>query len=226
MAKAKAKGSPNRSRKVAKPASKRVYYHTVEWGDKSYRLAKIGKGKDVPVKNKIAIAELVCLMYETDQYTLQECLQKCGVTDRTTWYHWRNQIPQIQQRYVTAQKIKSDAYTHNLRDRALTALEKAVTGHTVTTTTRKAEVTNVYNPDGKFLRAEPVITEVITKETHIRANFRAVELVLFNHDKENFQRSPSLPVDPEQAAPSNIKIVIEGGSVEPVTSEDAIITDI
>jgi hypothetical protein len=147
------------------------------------------KGKNLTESEKIDIATAVCELYETDQYSLTECLNQNGVKSRTTWYSWVREIEQIEQLYKEAQKRKDAIYRHTAKQRARTALERALEGYEKELTQREG----VLNPNGTI-----TTTKIKTRTIYIQPKLQAALYVLNNFDKENFERNPKGETDRKQ----------------------------
>jgi hypothetical protein len=162
----------------------RITYHTVEWEGEKHRLAKISKGRNVSKENKIKISKLVCLMYETDLHSLEDCTNKVGVSIRT-FYKWREDVAEIAELYLGADKKKENIYRHKLRDRARTMAERLMDGYTVELTDREAEP--MTDKHGNITMRQ---TKVKKREQFIRPSVKLVETVLYNTDARVFEKNP------------------------------------
>lgn len=218
-----AKGSPKSAKTTTKKTTRktRTRYRNVEFDDETYRIAVIGKGKDVPEAEKIAIAGLVCLMYATDLYSLDECLAACGITSDSTWYKWLDEIGEIEPLYLEAQRQKDRRYRHKMKQRARTMAERLLEGYSFELTEREAEPTQ--DSEGNTTL---ITTKVKRKEVIVRPSVRLIETFLFNLDGRNFTRNPEPYKAGNEQLPTKIDINIKGGSVPPVTSEEDINQDV
>lgn len=167
----------------------RVKYHNVEYDGETYRLAKPTKGRDIPNDEKIKIASLVCLMYETDDYSLDECCKTVAISVRT-FFNWRRDISEISTLYLDADNEKEQIYRHKLRNRARTNAERLMDGYTVELIEREAEPST--DSEGNVIMRT---TKVKRKEVFIRPSVKLTETVLYNMDKDNFEKNPSNKIE-------------------------------
>lgn len=139
------------------------------------------RGRDITEAEKIALAEKVCELYKTDQYTLIECLNNSGINSVGTWYKWRIEIEQIENLYEEAKEERNRTYTHRIKERAQTALEAALTGFTKMVEERTEEE----DEKGKLIKRT-----IRQKAIFIPPKMAAISFVLTNLDKQNFERMP------------------------------------
>jgi len=172
---AKAKGSQD----------KKPRYREVNYDGNKYRIAVVEKGKDISIEEKIKIAELVCEMYKTDEYTLADCLGHCGIKGKATWYSWMVEIEPIKLLYQQSQRAKDLQYRHELKNRARTMAEKLVEGYTMEVKEREAQ-------PGFDDKGKPILktTKVKTKTVFVKPSAAVVLKVLYNMDAVNFQEHP------------------------------------
>lgn len=166
----------------------RTQYHKVEYNGETYRLAKPTKGRDISVENKIKIATVICLMYETDDHSLDECCKAVNISVRT-FFKWRTEISEISALYLDSDKEKEQIYRHRLRQRARTNAERLMDGYTVQVTEREAEPTT--DAEGNVTMRT---TKVKQKEVFIRPSVKLTETVLYNTDARMFEKNPK-PVE-------------------------------
>lgn len=184
---------------------------------KRRRKKKPAKGVDLSKEEKIRIAQEVCELYATDQYTLEECLAQAGIRSDSTWYKWRSEIEEIEKLYEDAKIQKAENYRINLVGRARTTLERYLDGFTVELNEQEGHIDEKGN-----LR----IDKVKQKKVYVKPSMRAVEFVLTNMDGKNFTRFPEPTKAVNEQLPGKITIEIEGKRIEPITSEDDINEDI
>ncbi|MGB0925494.1 MAG: hypothetical protein ACPGTS_02190 [Minisyncoccia bacterium] len=181
-------------KKVSKPRKKPVpRTRTIEFDDQKYKIATIGPGRNISEADKIGIAGLVCIMYATDQYSLDECLNNCGIKSDGTWWNWLDQIKEIEPLYIEAQRQKDRRYRHKLVHRARTMAERLVDGYTVNVEEREAEAVRVKNDKGEET-IQMQTTKVKRKEVVIRPSVKMIENVLFNMDAKMYEKNPK-PVE-------------------------------
>ena len=153
---------------------------TVTYEGKEYKLPAISPGRKNTLEQRMQIAELVCTMYASDKYTIEECTKKAGIA-RRVWSDWVKENAQISQLYQKAIIEKDAAYKHRLKERARTALEKGIEGYEYTTQKKEGEV----KADGSVR-----ITKIIEETKYVKPNPTLIIFALANADKENFKRSP------------------------------------
>ena len=207
---------------------KRIARKVVTFDDQKFSIALIGKGRNIPKEEKIAIAGLVCLMYATDLYTLDDCLAFCHIKSDVTWYNWLDEIEEIEPLYEEAKRQKFRRYRHKLRERLLTQTERMISGYTVDVEESIMTPVTTIQPNGssekKITKME--VTMIRKKQVVIRPSARIIETMLFNIDGRNFTRSPEPYKAGNEEMPTEVKIEIEGEYMPPVTSEEDINQDI
>lgn len=161
---------------------------TIEFEDQEFSVAVVTRGRQTTEAEKIEIADVVCMMYATDQFSLSDCLEQCGISP-ATWVAWKRQVKQIEFAYIDAQKTKDAIYRTRLRHRARTMAERMIDGMTIELTEREAE--QGVDEDGN-----PALftTRIKRKEVYVRPSVKLIETVLFNMDPVNFEKNP-LPVE-------------------------------
>lgn len=180
------------------------------------RLPRPRKGQDLTTEQKIEIARAICRDYATDQFTLRNVLAHYGIKSTSTWHKWRLEIETIETLYQEAKKEKDSIYEERLVERSLNSLERLVEGFTILT--EELEGVDIENESGEtaFL-----IKKRKQKQTYIRPSLGAVTYVLNNLKGDKFTRSPEPPPTPD-GKPEGLNIIIVGGEIPPVTSEDDI----
>lgn len=202
----------------------RVRFRTVEFDDEKFKVAVVSKGEDLPVQHKIEVAELVCRMYATDKYTLQECLDHVGVTSDSTWYSWRDNVEEIEVLYIEAKRLKDRRYKHRLKNRARTMAERLIDGYTIEVTEREAEPVTVKEGGKEVTKMQT--TKIKMKQVVVRPSVKLIESTLYNFDGDNYVRNPEPYQAGNEKLPTEIKVEIVGGSIPPVTREEDINQDI
>lgn len=219
MTKGSRKSAPKKSTRTTK-----TRFRTVEFEGEKFKIAVVKKASDIPVQQKIKIAELVCLMYQTDRFTLSECLEFCGILSDVTWYTWKKSIQEIEVLYQEAKILKDSIYKHRLKERARNMSERLIEGYTVEVQERIEEP--ISEKKGNRIVTTMQVTQIKTKQVHIRPSVKLIESTLYNFDGDNYVRNPEPYQAGNEKIPSEIKIEIVGGSMKPVTSEEDIDQDI
>lgn len=137
----------------------------------------------------ISRAKLVCDEYTQDKRSLESCCKKHGV-DKSALFRWIQKFPEVLEMYVEAKRLKHSNYVVDLRERALTSMEKLVTGwesEEVTTTVIPERRTK----DGK-VTAKQRVKEVVTKTKQHGPNPGAVIFVLTNTIPDKFKRTDKM----------------------------------
>lgn len=216
MAKAKGKSKP-------KPQKTR----TVEFDGEQYNLPIIRKG-GVPLTDdeRIIIAELVCKMYATDQFSLEDCLRHCGVRSKSTWWYWVNSIEPIERLYYEAQDSKDREYKHRLKHRARTMAERLIDGYCFEVEEHTSSPVIVKEGEKPNIDGLEIVT-VKKKTIFVKPSVPIILNTLYNTDGRTFTRNPEPYKAGNEEIPKEIKITIQSGSsVPPVTSEDDIKQDV
>lgn len=212
MAKTKGKSKPRT------PKNK-----TVEFDGNEYSLPIIAKGRITTDEQKTEIAKLVCLMYATDQFTLIDCLNYCGIKSKGTWWNWLDAIEPIEQLYIEAQLQKDREYKHRLKHRARTMAERLIDGYTLEVEERTSQP--VIAKEGE----EPTGLEIYTtkvKTIFVKPSVPIILNTLYNTDGRTFTRNPEPYKAGNEQMPTDINITIKSGNVPAVTSEEDINQDI
>lgn len=160
---------------------------------------------------------MVCELYSSDEYTLEDCLKHCGVRSFATWHKWTVEIEAIDLLYSEAQKSKDWKYRHKLKQRGRTMAEKLVDGYIVELTDREGEA--LTDEEGNVVEGFKVL-RIKKKQLYVKPSPKIIETVLFNMDKGNFRSNPD-PLKPDDERPPNdIKIEIIGTRIAPITREE------
>lgn len=136
------------------------------------------KGKSKPEythEQKAQIVERVCLLYESQNVTLESCCNAAGVSVRA-FYLWVSENAQFAERYKKAKVKQDDFYWDLLREKGKTALERLIEGEEKTEV--KEEGSNV---GGKFIMAKKTTTT-----TKILPNATAVIFAMKGEYPERF----------------------------------------
>ena len=184
--KSKAKEKP---KAIAKKEPVNPRTRTIEFDDEEYQIATISAGRNITDPEKIEIAQLVCLMYSTDQYSLDECLMTCGIKSDSTWWKWLDEIKEIEPLYSEAQRKKDHKYRHRTVQRARTMVERLIDGYTIDIEEREAEPVNLIDNEGKKTTAMQT-TKIKKKQVIVRPSVSLIQSVLFNSDAKVFERNP------------------------------------
>ncbi len=209
---AKGKSKPRRPQKK-----------TVEFNGVDYKLAIVGKGRNTTVEEKIEIANVICMMYATDQFTLEDCLKFCGVGSKSTWWNWVDSIEQIERSYLESQVLKDREYKHRLKHRARTMAERLIDGYSFEVeekTSQPVIVKKGEKPSGME------IATIKTKTIFVKPSVPIILNALYNTDGRTFTRNPEPYKAGNEELPTDIKVTIQSGSVPPVTNEEDINQDI
>lgn len=171
--------------------AKRIPRHTVEWEGEKHKLAILSKSGPLSNVEKIKIANVVCKMYATNQYTIHSCLKHCGIMSEGTWHRWTRSVKEIEELYLEAKEERTKIYKEDLVDRARSMAQKLIEGYTVEIKEQYAEV--VANPDSPDEQIA-IPRAVRKKEVFVKPNIQAIKMVLYNMDSGNFQSNPD-PVE-------------------------------
>ena len=168
--------------------SKRLSRVTVEIDGQKHKIAKVGRGVSIPLKEKLIITKLICDLYEQNEYPLSECCQAVNI-DVRTFHNWRNEFSEISDLYVDADNQRGKVYSYRLRELARTAAEKLLTGHVVKVTEREAEA--VQKENGETVMETRRVKQ---KEIYVRPSANFTAQVLYNTDARVFEKNPK-PID-------------------------------
>lgn len=146
-----------------------------------------------PTKEQIeTLAAFVCEMYATDLFPLKECLRFAGIKSEATWHFWKRENEAVKAFYENAKRQKSEVYRSGLLQRALTSLEKQVTGYTVDL----EEVADTIEFKEEGIGDNKQLIETITgrtvrkKKIYIKPSPTATIFTLINLDPANYKRAP------------------------------------
>ena len=216
-----AKGSQNQKKaktKALQPA--KIATRSVEIDGDCYDLAIIKKGVNVPIEEKIKIAKLICELYATNEYSLEECCKATAI-DSKTFFNWRREFPEIAELYLDAEGKNETIYMHKLRERGRTNVERLLEGYTVELVDR--EIGTITDEAGNVINK---MNKIKKRQVFIRPSVKLTETVLYNTDPRNFTRNPEQNKSEIDSLPTKIDIQIKGGSLPAVTSEDDIDQDV
>lgn len=131
-------------------------------------------------------AREVCDLYATDLYTVEECLKACGVKSTGTWAKWRHRYPEIEEMYQAAKEEKRRVYYENITERALTSLEKLVSGFEHKVIEREGEQTEDPATGEKIIRTKKIKEKTI----YVPPNPTTIFFVLQNRLPDKWKRNP------------------------------------
>lgn len=199
---------------VAKRRRRQIFNH-VEFDGENFKLALIEKGNDISEEQKVDIVKVVCLMYSSDMYSLEECLRHCGIKSDSTFYKWLDEIVEIEELYLKAKAEKNRRYVHRIKHRARTKLEQAIEGYKIDLVETKSEAVPVLDKDGKVISYQRQVTEVKERQIYVRPSEKIILAVLYNTDSEVIQRNPNPPKEEEE-------IKIQGVDYSKLSTEELI----
>lgn len=165
-----------------------IKYQTISYEGNKYRIAKLKKGVDIGNPEKLKIAELICLMYETDDCSLAECSKAVGISERT-FFNWRDSISEITDLYISADKKRDTYYRYKLKQRGRRNAERLLDGYTVEL--KEWVESPVIDAKGKTIMT---VASMKIKEVFIKPSVKLTETVLYNVDARVFERNP-VPVE-------------------------------
>lgn len=204
----------------------RTRFQTIEYDGDKYKVAVIEKGNDVSKDHKIEIMKVAFLMYSTDLYSIDECLKYVGVKSDATFYKWLDEIEEIEVMYNESKIQKDRRYKRRLKERARTKLEEAIEGKVVNLTETKYEFIPVTDEKGKVISANRQPVEMKEKQIYVRPSVPAILAVIYNVDGQIIQQRPEPYQAGNEQLPTDIKVEIVGGLIDPVTSEEDIVKDL
>lgn len=207
--------------------SRNIPRRVVEYGEESYEIAVMAKGRVIGDEEKVKIARLVCLMYASDNHSLGNCLEVCGIRSDVTWYNWIDSVEEIAEMYIKAQIQKDRRYRAKLKERGRTVVERMMNGYVVDLVEKTAERvdTGIRDEDGKPI-VEMRTLAIRQKQIYVRPSPTIIKTVLFNVDRDVFKEHPKEDAVDDEVMASEINIVIEGDRIDPVMSEDDINEDV
>ena len=127
--------------------------------------------------DKIKIAKAIFKDYETGEITLESCCGKNGITARTL-NNWAGSISEVSEAFKKAKDSNAKATQEGLKNKAVTSLEKLITGFSV----EESETKEIRNVSGAIIQK---ITT--TKKKHFAPNVTAVIFALKALDPETWQ---------------------------------------
>ncbi len=194
--------------------------------ERKKKLPRPHKGRNLKIHDKIEIANAVCEMYETGQFTIASCLAEHGINSDSTWIKWQSEIEEIEERYKKAKEVleemdrqKQIAQRERIRRTSLDNLEKLVTGYTVEVVEQKV-IPGGTDADGNEIPTQVLETKI--KQVHVRPDKTLIMYALNNLDGENFTYKPEPYQVGNERIPEKIEVEIAGGNIPPATSEDQI----
>lgn len=202
---------------------KKIPKRLVEYNGDEFEIAIIRKGIQLNDEEKLKIGELVCLMYGTDEHSLENCLEMCGIKSDVTWYNWIDAIGGIEEMYIKAQIEKDKRYRRKLKKRGRTVVERMMEGYIVDLVEKKAERidTGMRDEQGKPI-VEMRTLAVTQKQIYVRPSPAIIKMAVFNVDRDVFKNDVKEDAVDNELMASEIKVIIEGGIIEPITDEDDI----
>lgn len=189
---------------------KRKGRNLIEHDGQTYSLAKVVKGGKLPIEEKVTIAEFICMLYSTDQYTLEQCCKEVGLNVRT-FRSWVTDLPDVTAVYQRADFNKSVIYRSRLRERARSTAERLMDGYKVSLKERTGEI--VTDSDGNQTFKAGLVKE---KEMYVRPSVKLIETVLYNFDSANFK--------PQARSVTNVQTNVQNNFEAPQELKDAVKT--
>jgi len=126
--------------------------------------------------DKIRIAKAIFKDYATGEFTLESCCGKQGITARTL-HNWSESISDISEAFKKAKDDNAKATKEDLKKKAVTSLEKLITGFSV----EESETKEVKNISGAVIQRT-----TIKKTKHFAPNVTAVIFALKALDPETW----------------------------------------
>jgi hypothetical protein len=111
-------------------------------------------------EEKIEIAKRICELYATGKYTIASCCETEGLSVRQ-FVNWEAEITEVSQVYKQAKLEATATWRGNLKQAALTSLQKLVQGfHEYE---EHQEVEPIYDKDGTQIGVTPVKLKKVKK---------------------------------------------------------------
>lgn len=206
---------------------RRTKYNKIEFAGVQHRIPAIYPGAKLTDDQKRKIGFLVCEIYETDLYTLEETVKFVGL-GVPTFYRWIDYLEDLRDSFRDAQRLKYRNYKQRLTQRALTAAEELTRTGTYIKRTIEYEPVQMNeeqlkqlqkgNKDGLQLYAVKI------KETteRYKPNAYATMAILHNMKSDTFERNPQ-PVVEDISIDEIPKLswIQEGNEVEQSEYDDA-----
>lgn len=172
---------------------------------------------------KTEIVERICSNY-VDGNTIESCCDNEGIASKT-FYIWINENSQLTDIYQAARNQLDRNFKDNLRKRALSSLEKLVTGfdYDEIQIEEKLVDTGKKDDNGKPVQKLKVVKQIKTKKI-VPPNTTAVMFALNNTNKfedEKFVHATKTELtgkDGQQLA-SIVNVVLERPNQQPIESE-------
>lgn len=190
MAKGSLKETPKKKATPRKKIIKkpRIRFRSVKYDDVVYKLAIPQKGLNLSDDHKLNISKVICLMYETNDHSLEECCKGVGISVKT-FFNWRSSISIISEAYNISDAKNLEIYFHRLKNRGRTNAERLLDGFTV----ELVDTEEVPETDAKGVTTMKVV-KIKKKQMFIRPSVKLTETVLYNTDGRNFEKNPK-PTD-------------------------------
>lgn len=125
---------------------------------------------------RIELAKKVCDLYSLGKYTIEGCCDECGV-DYNTFMLWLQQFSEIGDFYKKAKESSAKSIKERIREKAQTALERALTTYHVD----ESEVEEMFDKKNRL-----VSKKVRAKKKAVNPNVAAIIFALKNADPNNW----------------------------------------
>ena len=142
-------------------------------------------GTQLPIEQKIEIAKDICNVYSLGKYTLESCCKKNGIS-YSTLYLWVKTIKEIEELFYKAKQQNIDIYKEQLREKALTSLEKRVKGYSYTETKTVTE---------KSIDGTDTIKEIVKTKKEVLPDPGLIKFAILNTMPEGFEDKTQLDLE-------------------------------
>jgi hypothetical protein len=134
------------------------------------------------IKDKIALSKKICDDYGSNNATIESCCGEHGITHRTFMY-WVNEFSEISDIYKIAKEKNTKIAKDGMREKALNALQRFLTGWNV----EETETEEMKNGKGKV-----VMTKTKKKNKFIPPSTTAMIFALKNIDPTNWNEDMTI----------------------------------
>lgn len=126
--------------------------------------------------DKLSLAKQICDLYGEGNFTIESCCNECGIEYRT-FHIWMAENSDISEIYKKAKENHSKATKERIREKAQTALERALTTYHVD----ESEVEEMFDKKNRL-----VSKKVRAKKKAVNPNVAAIIFALKNADPNNW----------------------------------------
>lgn len=230
-----AKQTRKKGATTKKEVQKKIPTHSVEYDGEVYTLPIVSTGADkLTDEDRLPIVELICLMYSTGAYSVQDCCDACGVST-SSFYNWTSSVGQFGELFFKAKEKSKAGYKKLLHEAAKDTALKVMRGEMVREVKRVEQVFEsvpIRDKNGNLVKTEPrqIGMRIVKQEQWLRPSTAFIMGALELTEPENYSKTLMIEERVNGASTDSIQEIIESLRINdnqgehaakpPITSEE------